>query len=212
MAKVFLEELEAFEKSNTLETIETDAREANKANEILLNFVDKSKTELKGEGWDAYRKKFNAYSVALQAREEIATIMEDAIKQALSLLKNYLGDDLMIDTSRLEEYQHNKQICENSIESLKEMLEEKDKTEYVDKDGTTQIVPSNLETEEIEEQIELAKDTIEELDRMIAKIEGFDEVYSQAELILQSAFSRIDMFRSQVEGLVPDVTYSYRKV
>ena len=74
------------------------------------------------------------------------------------------------------------------------------------------MMTSQLETKEIEEQMELAKSTLEELDRMISKIEGLDEVYSQAELILRSAFARIDIFRSQVESLVPDVTYSYRKV
>lgn len=212
MSKVYLEELEAFEKSNTLETLAVDSNDSDKVNEILLNFIDKSRTELKGEGWDAYRKKFTAYSNALQARKELALVLEDAIKQAEQLLKDYLGEDLMIDTSRLEEYRHNRQICENSMELLKDMLSKKDKIEYVDKDGSTQMMTSQLETKEIEEQMELAKSTLEELDRMISKIEGLDEVYSQAELILRSAFARIDIFRSQVESLVPDVTYSYRKV
>lgn len=212
MSKVYLEELEAFDKSNTLETLAVDANDSDKVNEILLNFIDKSRTELKGEGWDAYRKKFTAYSNALQARKELAAVLEDAIKQANQLLRNYLGEDLMIDTSRLEEYRHNRQICENSMELLKDMLSKKDKIEYVDKDGSTQMMTSQLETSEIEAQMELAKSTLEELDRMISKIEGLDEVYSQAELILRSAFARIDIFRSQVESLVPDVTYSYRKV
>lgn len=212
MSKVYLDELEAFDKSNTLESLAVDATDADKVNEILLNFIDKSRTELKGEDWDAYRKKFNAYSNALQARKELAVILEEAIKQAEQLLKNYLGEDLMIDTSRLEEYKHNKQLCENSIELLKDMLAKKDKIEYVDRNGTTQIESSQLETKEIEEQMEQAKETLEELDRMISKIEGLDEVYSQAELILRSAFARIDIFRSQVESLIPDVTYSYRKV
>lgn len=212
MSKVYLEELEAFEKSNTLETLAVDSNDSDKVNEIVLNFIDKSRTELKGEGWDAYRKKFTAYSNALQARKELALVLEDAIKQAEQLLKDYLGEDLMIDTSRLEEYRHNRQICENSMELLKDMLSKKDKIEYVDKDGSTQMMTSQLETKEIEEQMELAKSTLEELDRMISKIEGLDEIYSQAELILRSAFARIDTFRSQVESLVPDVTYSYRKV
>lgn len=212
MSKVYLEELEAFEKSNTLETLAVDSSDSDKVNEILLNFIDKSRTELKGEGWDAYRNKFIAYSNALQARKELALVLEDAIKQAEQLLKDYLGEDLMIDTSRLEEYRHNRQICENSMELLKDMLSKKDKIEYVDKDGSTQMMTSQLETKEIEEQMELAKSTLEELDRIISKIEGLDEVYSQAELILRSAFARIDIFRSQVESLVPDVTYSYRKV
>ena len=211
MAKVYLDEIDAFLASGTISTLTTDVSDGTSVNDALLNFVDLSGTQLEGVNWDKFRGKFGEFNTALQARINLAKKLEEAINEALTLLKEYLGDDQMLDSSKLEEYKKSRQTCQNSIDNLNAMLTETREVQ-VEEGGQTYITRTTLyDSNEIRSQISLATDTLTELDRMIAKIEGLDEVYSRAEAILQSAFAGIDTFRSQVESIVPDATYSYKQ-
>ena len=213
MAKIYLDEIDAFLASGTVSTLTNDSQEGTSINDALLNFVDLSSSQLVGNNWDNYRSKFASFNSAIQARMKLASKLGSAIQEALQLLKNYLGDDQMLDSSKLEEYKRNKQICQNSIENLNSMLSATADVQYTDTDGTKKVRKTSLyDANEIRAQINSATETLNELDRMITKIEGLDEVYSQAEAILQSAFAGIDTFKGQVENIIPDTTFTYKRV
>ncbi len=213
MAKVYLDEIDAFLASGTLDSLTVDSTEGGSLNDALLNFVDRSSSQLEGVNWDGYRNKFSQFNAAMAARMSLAEKLGSAISEALQLLKDYLGDDLMLDSSKLEEYRRHRQNCLTSIENLNGMLSETTTITYTDAEGNERTTTTALyDANEIRAQIDSANETLRELDRLITKIEGLDEVYSRAEAILQTAFAGIDVFKSQVEGIMPDAAFSYRRV
>ena len=62
----------------------------------------------------------------------------------------------------------------------------------------------------IRAQITEAENTLGELDRLIKKIEGLDEVYAKAEGILKEAFADIEPFKSAVAAIKPSGIYKYQ--
>lgn len=212
MPKVYLDEIDAFLSSGTTDILTKDSTESNNVNEAIMEFVDLSKGKLVGTNWDGYRNKFSALNKAIQTRISLAKKLGAAIQEALQLLKDYLGEDQMLDTSQLQEYKKQRDICQNSIDNLNAMLTETTEVRYTDENGQTRITTTALyDANEVRAQISQAQETLKELDRLITKIEGLDAVYSQAEAILQTAFSGIASFQSEVESVVPDATYSYKR-
>ena len=212
MAKVYLEEINAFLGSGTLDTLTIDSTEGNTINEALLDFCDLSSNQLVGVNWDNYRSKLSSFNKAMQTRMKLAKNLGDAIREALQLLKDYMGEDLMLDSSRLDEYRYQRQVCQKSIDTLNSMLSETTQIEYRDSSGVTRVQTVPLyDASEVREQISLAEETLTELDRIIDKIEGLDAVYHQAEAILQAAFSEISSFQSEVESILPDATFTYKR-
>ena len=212
MAKVYLDEIDAFLSSNTLTGLKNDSKEGGNANNAIGIFVDESSDNLKSQHWDTYRKTFASFNAAMQARAALATKLGEAISKALNLLKEYLGTDQMLDSSKLEEYKRNKRICENSIENLYAMLRETTQVKSKNAEGEDILVTIPLyDSSEINAQITHAKETLVELDRLILKIEGLDEIYEQAEAILQEAFGDIEVFKAQAGSIVPDRKVSYRR-
>ena len=104
MAKVYLDEVDALLGSRATDTLSTDATEATNVNQAITDFVTGSKDKLVGASWDKYRTNLESIGAALQSRIALAQKLGAAIKEALQILKDYLGDDLMLDTSKLEEY------------------------------------------------------------------------------------------------------------
>ncbi len=211
MAKVYLDEIEALLGSTTFNTLSVDSQEATSVSDAITDFVSGSKAQLIGDSWDNYRNKLETINEAMKARIALAKELGEAIQKALQLLKDYLGDDLYLDSDKLDAFKSQKQYCENSIAKLNSMLSETTSVTYQDTDGTTKVKSVALyDTAEIRAQIATAEETLQELNRLIAKIEGLDAVYAQAEAILQAAFSGVDGFKNQVAGFMPDKTVSYK--
>lgn len=211
MPKVYLDEINAVLASNTFSVLDQDANDAETLQSAIVEFAEYSSGDLMGSQWDKYRSKMNQFKDVMKERALLAAKLSSAIKEALELLRDYLGDDLMLDSSRLDEYKHQRQVCENSIQSLNIMLNEKVEEQYTDANGNIarRYVPV-YNSNEVRSQIHLAQDTLLELDRLITKIEGLDPVYQRAEAILYSAFSELDGFKSHVLEIVPDGIFQYR--
>lgn len=210
MPKVYLDEINAALSSNTFSVLDSDANDASTLQSALIEFTDYSSGDLSGSQWDKYRSKMSQFGEAMKERAALAAKLGAAIKEALELLRDYMGEDLMLDSSKLEEYKYQRQICENSIQTLNVMMNEKVEEQYLDANGNeaTRYVPV-YNSNEVRSQLSLANDTLRELDRLIAKIEGLDAVYQQAEAILSSAFSDLDGFKSRIADIVPDGKFQY---
>ena len=211
MPKIYLDEIDAVLSSTTCSSLSTDSQEGKNLNESLDSYINSSQTTLKGAQWDKSRGKMQVFNEALKMRMELANKLAEAIKRALTILKDYLGEDAMLDTSQLPDYQNQRQACQESINKLNAMLTETTTVTYKDSDGVTKTKEEPAyDRASIQAQINIAQETLTELDRIIKKIEGLEEVYNQALEILQDAFAGISSFQTAVGAITPSGIYQYK--
>ena len=179
MAKLYLDEIEAALSFSGLENLKTDIDDYKKLSTSLSEFISTSSSKLTGEQWEAVRGKVTEYNNVSEARNSAATSLYDAIKEGLTLLKNYLGEDQMLDSSQLNECISKKKQCENTISSLKAKLS------------------TETNTSSIRSQINSAEETLKELNRLIKKLEGLDEVYQQALSIFENGLQGVTNLQSK---------------
>ena len=211
MPKVYLDEIDAVLGSGTCSSLSTDSQESKTTKDALSSYISNSKSTLKGEQWDKSRAKMETFSEALQARIALAESLMEAIKKALTLLKDYLGEDSMLDTEQLPEYQKQREICVSSIEKLNAMLTETHQVPHTGSDGSTYYTTESVyDSATIQAQIDQAKQVLAELDRIIKKIEGLEAVYNEAMGILEEAFAGIQPFQGKVTSITPSGIFTYK--
>ena len=212
MTKLYLDELDAALSGSTFSTLNQDSTDSKSVSDAITAFCSKSDGKLSGEQWDKVRGKLSQYQSALGTRAELANKLSEAIEKALKMLKDYMGSDNMLDTTRLEEYKMERQKCKDSISTLSSMLDEVVEKKVKNADGTytTSYVPA-YDAAEVKAQIALAEDTIKELDRIIEKIEGLDKVYKEAEAIMEEAYQEVVKFQASVSSITPSGKYVYKK-
>ena len=204
MTKIYLDEINSALSFSTFDTLEQDAKDSDGVSNAIESYVYQSGGKLQGEQWDKTRTKMGVYQEALGKRGEIAGVLSAAIKEALELLKDYLGTDEMLDSSKLPELKDAKSTCENSISTLEDML----KQTKTDANGNTVPV---YNSDEVNAQLALARETLKEIERLIEKIEGLDEVYNKAVGILEAAYQQVVAFAKEVAGIKPSGQYHYKK-
>ena len=214
MAKLYLDELESALSFTTFNTLSQDSRDATSTGNHLVDFIEQSEADLKGEQWDQVRGKMAEFQQALGQRAQVADHLGAAIEEALQMLKDYMEPDEMLDSSRLEEYREAKKQCEDSIETLKGMLNETKEVVYEDPDNPGEYLSTWVpmyDAEVINAQIAIATATLQELDRIIKKIGGLDEIYDKAERILEEAYQEVLAFQRQVQSITPSAKYVYER-
>ncbi len=204
MAKIYLDEINSALGFSTFDTLEKDVKDSGSTGTAVDSYITDSTEKLTGEQWDKTRDKMGIYKSALGKRGEIAGALSSAIKEALQILKDYLGTDEMLDSEKLPELKEQKQVCENSISTLEDMLSQ---TKVDDKGNTVHV----YDTEEVRAQLALARETLKEIERLIEKIEGLDEVYNKALGILEGAYQQVVEYATQVSGIKPSGKYQYKK-
>ena len=211
MPKIYLDEIDAVLGSGTCSSLSTDSQESKTTKDALTSYISESKSTLKGEQWDKSRAKMEVFSEALQTRIALAEELMEAIKKALTLLKDYLGEDSMLDTEQLPEYQKQREICVSSIDKLNAMLTETHQVPHTGSDGKTYYTTEPVyDSATIQAQIDQAKQVLAELDRIIKKIEGLEAVYNQALAILEEAFAGLQPFQGQVTSITPSGIFTYK--
>lgn len=212
MTKLYLDELDAALGGSTFSTLKQDATDSKNVKEAIAAFCEKSDGKLSGEQWDKVRGKLAQYQSALDVRVGLANSLAEAIEKALKMLKDYMGSDQMLDTSKLEEYKAERQKCVESIASLRAMLTEKVEKKVQNADGSYSTTYVNAyDTATVQAQISVAEDTLKELDRIIEKIEGLDKVYKEAEAIMEEAYQDVVVFSGSVSSITPSGKYVYKK-
>ncbi len=212
MTKLYLDELDAALGGTTCSTLTQDSTDSKSVDDIIKSFCEKSDGKLSGEQWNKVRGKLTQYQAALGARAEVANKLSEAIQKALKLLKDYMGSDNMLDTSKLDDYKAERQRCKECIASLNSMLNETVAKKVQNADGsysTTYV--SAYDSSVINAQIAAAEDTLKELDRIIEKIEGLDAVYKEAEGMMEEAYQEVLKFKSSISTITPSGKYVYKK-
>ena len=204
MAKIYLDEINSALGFSTFDTLDQDAKDSGNTDKAIDSYIADSSSKLTGELWDKTRTKMGAYKSALSERASVAGTLATAIKEALQLLKDYLGEDEMLDTEKLPEMKEQRQACTEAISNLEGMLRE---TKVNDEGETVPV----YNADEVNAQLALAKETLKEIDRLIEKIEGLDAVYEQAIGILDTAYQAVLAFGKTVSGITPSGKYVYKK-
>ncbi len=212
MTKLYLDELDAALGGSTFSTLKQDSEDSKSVKDAITAFCARSDGKLSGEQWDKVRGKLEQYQSALDVRVGLANKLAEAIEKALKLLKDYMGSDQMLDTSKLEEYRAERQKCVDCIASLNAMLTEKVEKKVKNADGTyTSTYVNAYDTATVKAQISVAEDTLKELDRIIEKIEGLDAIYKEAESIMEEAYQEVVVFSGSVSSITPSGKYVYKK-
>lgn len=209
MPKIYLDEVEAMNSSTLVSTLKNDSTDSANVNNSVVLFAD-TKDKLSGPQWDKVRSKFAEYSNALDKRTAVAEKLSDAIETALNLLIEYLGDDLMLDSSMLGEYESQKRTCKNSIDKLYAMLEEMETVKVTDSNGkTSEVTRHKYDQSTIKKQISSAEAVLDELQRLIDKINGLEAICEQAVGILEPVFSEITEYGNIVSSITPSSKVVY---
>ena len=193
MARIYCDELRAALSSNIFDMLLAEANESQREMESIDTFNNAGKNELTGEKYDHFREQLGTMKEALSNRVNLATNLSNSIREALTLLINYLDNYQFLDSSKINEYNTYRTNCINSINYLNSLLQQQNRSDY-------NTIYQNIET---------VNSTLEQLDKIIAKVEGLDAVYQQAQQILSEAFSGIDPFKVKVSEIKPDGLYSY---
>lgn len=179
--------------------LKCDSNDSNSMNETLDDFIENSINSLTGEGWDSVRNKLGEYNTLLVQRMNVASRLGEAIQNALKLLTDYIGDYESLDTSKLEEIKLARNECYSNICSLENMLKQ---TREIEVDGVKKVV-NVYDAGAINAKLNNLRNALLELDNLIKKIEGLDEIYLKAEQMLKDAFADVESFGSSVSNIVP---------
>ena len=174
---------------------------------ILDNFIN-DKGVLQGNQWDVVRSKLTEYNSLLVMRSKVADNLIVAIKNAVKKLQDYLGEDLYLDSSKLDELRELKRRCEENISNLKELINSQTLKKVMLSDGTEKeqlvYVYSEESRNEFRIQInEMESNVLPEVTRLIKKTEGLESVYSDAKSLLMGEYDNIKLFYDEVSKIVP---------
>lgn len=174
----------------------------------LLNGFINNKDILQGEQWDVVRNKLANYNSLFVMRSNVADSLLVAIEGAIKKVKDYLGEDLYLDSSKLEELRILKRRCEENISNLKLLVDSQVLKTVLLANGTETekwvYVYDEAHRNEFKSQInEMENNVLPEVNRLIKKTEGLETVYSDAKALIMSVYENIEQFNEAVIALVP---------
>ncbi len=214
--KVYADELISFKNSSVCSSLKSDSKESVSVESTISDFITMAKGRLTGSGWDNACAKLNEFQAALLKRVEVANSLAGAIESAINLIIDYMGEYPYLDCSQLEEIKENKKQCEANIEMIKGAMYATRTEERIDNiTGEVKRITVNVysasEIAEFQRCIDKLQESINEIQKLITKLEGLEAIYKQAEGILAGAFSQIDGFGSSVSSIVPNNKVVYVK-
>jgi DNA repair ATPase RecN len=181
MAKLYLDELEAALSFQGLKNLTTDVSDSEKMISTLDEFISTSGEYLSGEPWDSVRTKVETYKKAMESRKKIAGELHSSIEEGLKLLISYMGEYQMLDSAQLNDCLNKKAECEKTISSLRSRLN------------------NSADSSSIRNQIATAESILEDLKKIIEKLEGLDAECSKALGIFESGNAGVSAFSSEAQ-------------
>ena len=162
---------------------------------------------LQGDIWKQVNSKLDGYNDLLNMRIESNDKLEAAYEKALNLLNDYMEGYDELDDSRIDEYKTEVVNLKQENVDLQGKIDEMREECTVDSDSgeeTCVMIHCYNESERAEFHETIVQNTakIEELNRLIDKLEGLAEVMNQAANIVNNAVSEI---KNDYESKVSDL-------
>ena len=200
--------------SDSLKILSNEKESVNKMDIILNNFIN-DKVNLVGKEWDNVRNKLGKYEEIYKRRMIVVNSLVTTINSVVSILLNYLGDDLYLDISKLDEMREAKRKVEISIVEMEDAINSKTIINYIKEDGsigTKEEYLYNYEKRmEFQNNINLLRnDILPEINRLIDKIIGLEDVYNEVKLMMNNELSNVEKFALEVDSIIPSKKVSFQ--
>ena len=120
MSKVIASEISLVSGSGSPEIaiLTKDVEDAKQLIEAINSFIDSTKNDLTGAGYDAVRDHLGKYVEMLNARATASQAIIDGIVSGASVMSNHLGDESVVDTAELSSLIADKSAKNSRLRSL----------------------------------------------------------------------------------------------
>ncbi len=184
-----------FSESNPIiSSLLTDISDTKKLKATLDSFIEESCSNLQGEEWDIIRNKCNEFSDLCNKKVNYAQSLINGITDACKKLLNYLEDYDELDTSRIPEFEEEKQATIDLINQLNNEIEslraEEGTFPITDASGNIvgyYTIDNSAAIAACESQIEVCEQIKVELERILTKLGQLPSEDSIASNIVASA-------------------------
>ena len=195
-------ELVAAQRFSTVDNLNNDGVYAIQVSDAITSFIDRT-DNLVGEAWDAEKANMLFYKDKLEKQKVVAKTLGEAIENALNkLLSEIAPDDYVdIDDASIDDVREQILALEKSIESIESNLSaakvssnSQNSSESFDGDSSTDDVS------DLESLLSERKYTLEELKKMLKKMEHLRELAQSIEKELATAFDGVKDLYSEIAG------------
>lgn len=197
MNNVSLEEISIIQGSKTFEFLANDGTDSSNIASSIRSFTGDSPNYLKGETWDKVRAKYTKYDEALARHSTIANEISTTIQQTISEIQAAMAGYDSIDISKLEELKEQKKQCEQKIENIKHMMNQK---RFNLKTLSFEPVYNNAE---LQASLDAEMQILAQLDALIKVIETIKAICDKAEAKLNGLLGEMQTIAAGIEDITP---------
>lgn len=188
--------------SEIFSTIQNDSELSMKMEQVINDFVNNSNDILAGNMWDVEKRKLQKYMELLVRQSKVETQLYNDLKEALLLIKNYLGQYEELDLKNLDELKITVKDIESKIANLRKMMKETKIVNVYEKETLIKSYETSLyDNDYLRKEISNAQELLEKTKRLIDKIEGLEDVMNRAQVILNQTYSQIEKYNNDVESI-----------
>lgn len=192
MPVLYKDDLVSSNNSATLKNLEQEHDQAKKLMESLRTFSLESLKTLKGNSWDAIRKKLQMYIDVCKTRIALIDIMKASIEKANNSLINYMDIYSELNTANLAELKAEFNQYTRSINNLKSQAKNSTKTPGTEKLNNSLKFLNNMQSLMASQNLINAK---------IKKLEGLEEADGIAYNYLLEDSTQISNYKNQVSNI-----------
>ena len=170
MDNITLEDINLIQESKTFEFLSNDGTDSTNIAGSIKNFTSQSEGILKGEAWDKVRAKYTKYDEALSKHSTIANDISSTIQSTIAELQSSMNGYESIDLSKLDAIKEQKNACEDKIDNIKSMMNQK---RFNFKTFTFEPVYNNAE---LQASLDAEIKILEELTKLIMTMEIIKDI------------------------------------
>ena len=209
MSAIYLTELTDALGCSAMGGLTADGTESGNIKGVIDEFV--ADPRLQGSAWDSVRAKLSEFSAAFEARMNLVSNLSAAINEALNLLIEYMGEDKYLNPEDLETIRATCESSKTTLATIGGLLAST--TVYTDpetgEESSVYVVADQGTRDALAAKMGELSEAIPEMERLIAKLEQFQEVYDKAVAILDAAFAEVDAFGTMVADIIPSEKVQY---
>ncbi|MGM9877424.1 MAG: hypothetical protein ACI33S_02125, partial [Bacilli bacterium] len=212
--KVYKSEVESALSGGLHANFASEIESAKSTKTQIDNFASAIGSSLKGEAWNKVKNNLNNYSNLMDERIDSANTLEEAMKEALTLVLEYMEDYDELDDSKLPEIRDILEKIKEEIENANMVINKTVVQEETDENGKvkkyTRYMYSQESRNKAREYIVWAEEEIIKIEKEIVKLEGLAEIMRRALDIVNAALMSVyESYGKQISDIVTGDTTSF---
>ncbi len=195
-------------------SLQNEIDDANYLKEVLNELINDP--SVNGPGWDSVKKHLNNYNSYCDMRINAAHILQEAYKKSLNMIKEYMDPYTELDDSKIDELKENIFTQERIIQHLKtranyyyyETRYEEGNVKY-EYGYQVKVYPYKF----LLNQIPAHEEIIDEIQKMLNKLEGLAPIMNEANQIIQDAIYEVNsLYNTPISQINPITVAEYSSV